>query len=179
MPDLRSTRRKLKIAIGAMLCLDVAAVALLFSPLAGSERSRRTQLQEMWMQLQQKTREVEPLRGMDKKIVLADDQIKQFYKDRLPNEDSTISEALGKVVNDSGVKISQASYSFKDPDPVGLRPVEINASLSGDYLHLVRFINSIERNPVFFIIDDVGLVGEQAGTVKLQMKLETYLKTGS
>lgn len=179
MPDLRATRSKLKIAIGAMLFLDVVAAAVLVSPLAGSERSRRAQLQQLWLQLQQKTREVEPLRGLDKKIVLAGDQISQFYRDRLPNQDSTISTALGKLVADNGVKISQAKYIFKDPDPVGLRRVEIEASLSGDYLHLVRFINAVEREPVFFIIDNVELAGEQAGTVKLQMKLETYLRTGS
>jgi type IV pilus assembly protein PilO len=177
MPDLRSTRRKLTIALGVMVCVDVAAAAVLFSPLAGSEASRRTQLQQLWTELQVKTREVEPLRGLDQKIVLAGTQINQFYKDRLPNQDSTISEQLGKLVSDSGVKISQAKYLFKDPDPVGVRRVEIDVSLSGDYLHLVRFINAVERNSIFFIIDKVELAGEQAGTVKLQMKLETYLRT--
>ena len=43
MPDLRDTRRKLKIAIGAMLGLDVIAAAVLFSPLVGSTESRRQQ----------------------------------------------------------------------------------------------------------------------------------------
>lgn len=179
MPDLRSTRRKFKMAMGAMLCLDVAAVAVLLSPLAGSERSRRGQLEQLWTELQQKTREVEPLRGLDKKIVLAGDQIDQFYKNRLPDQDSKISAELGTLVSENGVSISQAKYTFKDPEPIGLRRVEIDASLSGDYLHLVRFINAVERDQLFFIIDNVELGGEQAGTVKLQMKLETYLRTGT
>ena len=42
---------------------------------------------------------------------------------------------------------------------------------------LVRFINSVERNPVFFLIESVQLGGEEGGKVKLQMHLETYLKT--
>ena len=32
---------------------------------------------------------------------------------------------------------------------------------------------------MFFIIDSVTLGGEPQGTVKLSMKLETYLKAGS
>jgi hypothetical protein len=40
----------------------------------------------------------------------------------------------------------------------------------------VRFINSLERDPLFFIIDSVELGGEQGGVVKLQLKLETYQK---
>jgi type IV pilus assembly protein PilO len=59
---------------------------------------------------------------------------------------------------------------------VGLRPVEIEADFSGGYLQLVRFINALERDPLFFIIDSVQLGGEQAGVVKLQLKLETYQK---
>ena len=51
--------------------------------------------------------------------------------------------------------------------------------MNGDYLQLVRFINSLERDQMFFLVDSVQLGGEQAGMVKLQMKLETYLKTGA
>jgi len=36
MPDLGNSRRKLEIAIGAMLAADIVAVAVLFSPLVGS-----------------------------------------------------------------------------------------------------------------------------------------------
>ena len=68
---------------------------------------------------------------------------------------------------------------MQDPEPVGLRPVIIEASLSGNYLQLVRFINSLERDQLFFIVDSVELGGEHGGVVQLQMKLETYLKTGT
>ena len=44
MPDLGNSRRKLKIAIGAMLAADVVAVAVLFSPLVGSADSRKAQM---------------------------------------------------------------------------------------------------------------------------------------
>ena len=42
MPDLGNSRRKLKIAIGAMLAVDVVAMAVLFSPLVCSAESRRS-----------------------------------------------------------------------------------------------------------------------------------------
>ncbi len=77
------------------------------------------------------------------------------------------------------VKIGQIRYKSKDTETVGLRPLEIQADFSGDYLQLVRFINALERDPLFFIIDSVELAGEQGGTVKLQLKLETYQKASS
>ena len=76
----------------------------------------------------------------------------------------------------NGVRIGQIRSKAKDTDPIGLRPVEIDADFSGDYLQLVRFINALERDPLFFIINSVELGGEQAGVVRLQLKLETYQK---
>lgn len=177
MPDLSQTRQKVKIALAAMAVVDLAAIIIYFSPLVGSQQSRQAQLNQLWQELRQKTREVEPLRGLDKKIPVAHNQIDQFYKDRLPSEDSAISEDIGKLAAANGVRIGSVKYSVKDPEPVGVRRVEIEADLAGDYLQLVRFINALERDKLFFLIDSIVLGGEQAGTVKLQMKLETYLRT--
>jgi hypothetical protein len=132
----------------------------------------------LWKELQQKTRQVEPLRGMDKKITLAQQQIDTFYKDRLPDRDSTIFDALGRVAQQNGVKIEGDKSTRKDPEPVGLIPVEVDADLSGNYLQLVRFVNGLERDQLFFIVNSVELGGQQGGVVKLQIKLETYLKPG-
>jgi len=179
MPEMKGTRRKVQIAIGTLLVLDIAAVGLLFSPLVGSQRSRSEQMQSLWKTLQVKTREVEPLRGLDKKVIVAHDQIDDFYKSRLPNEDSAIADALGKLAADTGVKIGGIKYKIEDADPVGLRPVTIDADFAGNYLQLVRLVNELERSKLFFLVDSVELGGAQAGLVKLQMKLETYLKTGA
>jgi type IV pilus assembly protein PilO len=179
MPDLRQTRRKTQIALAAMAAVDVIALAVYFSPLVGSQSARQEQLHDLWKELQQKTREVEPLRGLDKKVPLARKQIDQFYKDRLPAEGSSISENIGKLAGQAGVKISSVRYDMRDPETMGVQRVLIEADMNGDYLQLVRFINSLERDQMFFLVDSVQLGGEQGGMVKLQMKMETYLKTGA
>ncbi|HXP16241.1 MAG TPA: hypothetical protein VN868_04020 [Terriglobales bacterium] len=179
MAELRDARKKLKMAIASLALVDLVVVVILYSPLIGSERSRRDELDQLWRQLQQKTHEAEPLRDFDKKITLASQQIDDFYKTRLPAQDSAISEELGKLAGQSGVRIGQIRYKWKDPDPVGLRPVEIQAEFAGDYLHLVRFINALERDPVFFLVESVELGGEQGGVVRLQLKLETYQKASA
>jgi len=178
VPDLRETRSRVKIAMLAMALIDVAAVLVYFSPLIGSATARQTHMHQLWQELQQKTREVAPLRGIDKKIPVAQQQIEDFYKQRFPAQDSAISDNLGKLATENGVKIGSFKYSMKDPETLGLQRVEVDADLAGDYLQLVRFINSLERAPTFFIVDSVELGGEQSGVVRLQMKMETYLRTG-
>jgi type IV pilus assembly protein PilO len=176
MPDVRDARKKVKIAIAALLAVDIISGLVLLSPLVGSERSRREQLDQLWRELQQKTRAAEPLRDFDKKIATARRQIDDFYKNRLPAQDSAIYEELGKVAGQNGVHIGQIRSKAKDTESVGLRPVEIEADFSGGYLQLIRFINALERDSIFFIVDSVQLGGEQGGTVRLQLKLETYQK---
>src|SRR5580700_3959610 len=162
-----------------MAAVDVMVIAIYLSPLVGSQSARQDQLHDLWKELQLKTREVEPLRGLDKKIPIARKQIDQFYAQRLPSQDSAISADLGKVAAQSGVKIGSIKYSMKDAEVLGVRRMEIEADLAGDYLQLVRFVNALERDQMFFLVDSVGLGGEQGGVVKLQLKLETYLKTNA
>ena len=178
MPDLKETRRKVKIAIGVMAAVDALAIGLLVSPLVGSAASRKQDLTQLWLTLQAKTKQVEPLRGLDKKIPIATEQIDQFYRERFPAHDSDVAEALINLAKESGVKIQSTKYKWEDPEPVGLRRVDIEAEIQGDYQPLAKFLNGLERDKLFFIVNSVGLA-EQNGPVVLQMKLETYQKVGS
>jgi Tfp pilus assembly protein PilO len=179
MPDFAKSRRKLKIAIGAMLVADIVAVGVLFSPLVGSEDSRQLQLNELRVELQRKTRQVEPLRGMDKKIVLAKEQIGGFYKDRFAAKDSDLTNELGKEASENGIHIQQVRYKEEDAESSGIIPVEIDGTFSGDYLQLVRFINTLERSKMFFTVDSVDLAGENTGQVKLEITMHSYLRSGA
>src|SRR5271155_4123988 len=131
MPDLKDSRRKVKIALAALAVVDVIAIAVFFSPLVGSETSRREQLDQAWKELQQKTREVEPLRGLDKKIPVARKQITDFYAHRLPSQDSGISADLGKVAAETGVRIESVKYGMKDPEALGVRRGGSGADIPG------------------------------------------------
>ena len=179
MPEMRDTRQKVKIALVVLLVVDIAAAALLYSPLVGSERSRTEQLRALELEMRLKTKAVQPLRGLPEKIVLARQEIDKFYKDRLPGQESAVLETMGKLASQSGVKIGQVRYKFADDEQAGLKPLYIEADFSGGYLQLVRFINALERDKLFFLIDSVDLGGEQNGVVKLQMRLETYLKASA
>ena len=179
MPELQGSRRKLQIAIAAMIVADLVAVGLLFSPLVGSAESRQISMSELSAELQQKTREVEPLKGIDKKVVVAKGQISQFYQDRFAARDSELAAELGKLASENGVRIMQAKYKQEEPTNSGIVPTEIEGNFSGDYLQLVRFINSLERSKQFFTVDSIGLAGESAGPVKLDVKMHSYLRSGA
>lgn len=179
MPDLRKTRTKLKAALAIMVALDVFAAIVYFSPLVGSVDSRRQELNRLQLDLVTKTRQVAPLQNLPQKVVLANKEIAEFYKKRFASQNSEIPAEFGKMAAANGVIIEQARYKEEDEEMGKLIPVEIEADLSGNYSSLARFINVLEQNQMFFIINSVTLGGQPQGPVKLNMKLEAYLKAGA
>jgi len=175
MPEVKKARAKLQMAVGVLLVVDIAAVAVLLSPYAGSEAFRQQQMRQLWLDL--KARETAPWRGLDKKIPEAKEQIADFYRDRFPAGYSEISNSVDRIASESGVKIASEKYDQKEAEIENMQRVEVQANVSGDYLQLVRFINALERSKVFFIVTDLQLGGEQNGQVKLQIKFETYLRS--
>jgi type IV pilus assembly protein PilO len=179
MPDLRQTRKKLKLALAVMAAVDVIALAVYVSPLVGSAETRRMELNRLQGELILKTKQVAPLQNLPEKVHLAGEQIADFYKSRLPAHSSEIYTELGKLTAADGVNIEGIKTKEKDEVVGKLIPVEIEADLSGNYTSLAKFINAMERDEMFFIINNVTLGGQQQGPVKLTVKLETYLKAES
>lgn len=179
MPDLRQTRKNIKTALAVMAGIDLLAAAVYFSPLVGSAETRRQEMNLLQAELTTKTRQVEPLQNLPAKVVLAHQQVADFYKNRFPGQDSQIATEFGKLAAANGVTIEQVKYTHKGPGPARLQLVEVESDLSGNYRSLALFINALERDETLFIINSVTLGSEQAGPVKLQMKLETYLKEGT
>jgi len=178
MASIRETRKKLMPVVIALAVLDLACIGYLLSPAGRSRHARKREYTALQTQLVAKQQEVLPTRGMDQKLKQASQDITTFYKDRLPAEYSDVSEELGKIAGDTGVHLAGVKYEEKDAPIEGLRKLNIELALSGDYLQEVKFINSLERDKMFFIINGVAL-GEQQGNVRLQLKLETYLRPGA
>jgi hypothetical protein len=86
---------------------------------------------------------------------------------------------LGNLNKKAGVRLTGVQYVFT-PALAGsageLTDLQIDARLSGDYRPLVQFINSLERDKMFFVINGVTLTGQQTGTVNLRLRLTTYLR---
>lgn len=179
MPDLRHTRKNLKMALAIMAGVDVLALAIYISPLIGSAESRRLEISQLQTELTTKTQQVAPLKDLPQKVQLASRQIADFYNRRIPTEQSQIVEELGKVQSSTGVTIEQVKYKPAEHPAGNLQPEEMEADLVGSYSALAHFINTLERDDMFFIIDGVQLDGQPQGPVKLKVRLEAFLKAGT
>jgi Tfp pilus assembly protein PilO len=122
--------------------------------------------------LQLKTR---PLRGLDAKIQQAKLDQQAFYEKRFPNKDSEVLKELGVLAVKNHVLLARVQYAHGKPKQ-DLVELQVDGSLSGEYAPIVRFINGLERDHIFFLIRDIALNGQQSGVVSLRMRLTTYLR---
>jgi len=177
MASIREIRKTWMPVVIALVVAAGLCVGYLLSPYGRSRNARVREYNELRAQLTAKRKDVLPTRGMDGKLKQASQDIGAFYGQRFPAQYSAVAGELGRLASENGVRFASIKYDDKDTPIEGLRKLNMEVTLSGDYLQEVKFINALERNKMFFLIDGVSL-GEQQGVVRLQLKLETYLRSG-
>lgn len=155
----------LAIALGVRLGFDWAAMDSHFSEVLADK-----QIQLRALELQ-----TAPLRGLDQRVEKTRKQLEDFYQKRIPPNYSSIDARIAELQVASGVRLTRVQYTQGAPGN-GLTEITLDAGISGNYPAIMRFINSLERDPMFFIIRGMALTGQQAGLVNLRLRVSTWLR---
>ncbi len=174
---LRQMRENILIVVGLLVLLDAAALGYLLSPWGRSVDEFRQERNRLETARRLKEAEVAPARGMDKKIARARTDLEKFFAERMPAQASAVPQRLGELAAKHRVQMSQVKYKAEETSVPGVRSVEVEASLAGEYLDVARFLNAVERDAMFSIIRSIALDDQEGGgTVRLALKMETYIQ---
>ena len=168
-------------AVGLLALLNVYLLVHLFVLWHLSSNSNEAAREGQRTELRIATLAVQPLRGLDDKLNDSTKGADTFYKDRLPQSYSEVLSELGALTRKAGVKLTGSQYTpatVLQNSPGQLTELDIDSRLSGDYRPLMMFLNSLERDKMFFVIRAVTFNGQQSGTVNLRLRLTTYLRGG-
>jgi len=167
--------------VAVLVLLDLYLIVHLIFVWQGLSANNADALDQHRVQLIAAQISAKPLRGLDTKLVASTRDANVFYQTRLPYADSQVVAEIGKLATKAGVHWTNAQYSY-NPVLTGndaLTEIGIDASVSGDYRPIVQFINSVERDKLFFVIHGINLTGQQTGQVNLRIRLTTYLRPAS
>jgi type IV pilus assembly protein PilO len=164
--------------VALLVLLDLYLIAHLIFVWQSLNSNNAAALDQQRVELVAAQMAAKPLRGLDKKLVASTDDANAFYQERLPYADSQVASEIGALTRREGVRWANAQYAYS---PVlsgdhALTQVSIDASVSGDYRPIVQFINAVERDKLFFVINGINLTGQQTGQVNLRIRLTTYLR---
>lgn len=153
--------------LGIRLGMDWAAV----------ERDSGDVLAGKQIQLKALELQTAPLRGLDKRVDKTREEMLAFYQKRIPADYSLISSRIGELAVASGVRLTRVQYTQGAPG-TDLTEISMDAGISGSYPAIMHFVNSIERDKIFFIIRAMSFTSQQGGLVNLRMRVSTWLRPG-
>ena len=136
---------------------------------------RPEQLEVKQVELRTAELQAKPLRNLPQRVSESTKGAGHFYDGRVPGADSAILAELGTLEQKANVRLSRVQTSFA-PALRDVTEVRMDASVSGDYTPVMKFINSVERDKMFLVIDGLTLTGQQGGLVNLRLKVRTYLR---
>ncbi|MGP8253952.1 MAG: hypothetical protein ACLQHF_18135 [Terracidiphilus sp.] len=128
-------------------------------------------------QVQQRELDIKtaPLRGLDKRVEASREQKTEFMEKRISPDYSSISDRVLALGVASGVRLTRLEYSQGAPG-TELTEIQMDAGITGQYPQIMKFINSLERDQIFFLIRAMSLTGQQGGMVSLRLQLSTWLR---
>ncbi len=162
-------------AVTVLAIVNLVLLAQLVMAWHTLRTDRPEQLQLKQVELRTAQLQARPLRNLPKRIADSTSGADHFYGARVPGADSAILAELGSLEQKANVHLSRVQTAFA-PALRDVTEVRMDASVSGDYASVMRFINSVERDRMFFVINGLTLTGQQGGLVNLRLRVTTYLR---
>jgi len=132
-------------------------------------------LAQKQVQLKALDLQTQPLRGLEARAAESRAQIKDFYSQRIPPHYSTIDARVGELAVAAPVRLTRVQYTQKARN-ADLTEILLDANITGEYPQILRFVNSLERDRIFFVIRAMALTGQQGGAVSLRLQVSTWLR---
>jgi Tfp pilus assembly protein PilO len=109
------------------------------------------------------------------------------FEQSLPAEStgsSSITGELDEVAKKAGLQIVTLTSRRKEIPNRGMAEETIEATVSGDYGSVVRFVNGLQRSQRFYVLDGLQLgtdtQGQAAtGPIRVGVHIRTYLREGA
>jgi hypothetical protein len=176
---LTQQRRRFTALLVSMGVICAVALFILLGPGIGDAAPRYQELTHKQQLLRTREAENRPIQRLSELIEKAKGQYQTFSSDRLTAYPSTVYNSIYDLARKNNVQLGEMKYEVFDdpPEASGLKLLHVQARVSGGYANLVKFINALERNKLFFVIRDLQLSDTRGQSgLQLQLSMDTYLR---
>lgn len=183
--DFTFKKRAILTALGLLLAADLG-LAIYSWQLASSPHTPQAEFDAQNLQL---------------KLIRGDIKSKQDIKDHMPatRKDcekfeqslppestgySFVTAELDEIARKSGLQILNRGFKQKEIPDRGMVEVSIEATVSGDYGSVVRFVNGLQRSNSFYVVDGLALASDTrneaaTGAIRVGLHVRTYFRVAA
>jgi Tfp pilus assembly protein PilO len=184
--DFTLQKRIILVVLGVLLAVDIG-LAIYSWELSSAPQTSQKAFDEQNLKL---------------KVLRGDIHSAQSIKDDMPNtrkdcekfeqslpaestSSSSIIAELDAIAKDSKLQIVALTSRRKEIPNRGMVEEIVEATISGDYGSVVRFVNGLQRSQRFYVLDGLALGTEAqgqaaaTGPIRVGVHIRTYLREGA
>jgi len=178
---IRDPRVVMRAIIGVLLVANLVAAVIAFKPFGGSADDLRQEEASLSSQLAALQARVATGKRLVSKVETARKEGDQFLAKYVTEHrvlTSTVQEELNRMAKEAGgsyLPITMSGDQIEGSDTLWMET--INAGYQGTYANLAKFVNLLDKSPLFLIIENMQVVPQQSGpNVNVSLKLLTFYR---
>jgi hypothetical protein len=184
MPRTKRLSQRIRIVLGTLLALNLAAAGLVLYPPGGSAENLERQLSAAQSQIGQRRALLESTRqhasAVEQGRADGDTFLRDYFLDRRAAFATVLAE-LGEAAQRSRMKEREISFGVEPVEGSdSLSMMTVTANYEGAYRDLLAFVAQVDRSPLLLIVESLS-AAPQAGsnTLSVSMKIEAFVREDS
>ena len=108
----------------------------------------------------------------------------QFEKSLRPSSEgySALTSAIDDIAKKAGLQVEGIGFKQKEITGRGLDEVSVEATVSGEYANVVKFLNGLQRSQNMYSVNGLSLVADSSpqnpcSSLRVALHLKTYFRT--
>jgi Tfp pilus assembly protein PilO len=181
--DFTSRKRVILGVVGFLVFADFGLAAYSWWQ-SSAPRIPQQELDRESLQLKLWRGDIERAKGIEQSMPSTQQDCDKFEKSLLPSNTgySAVTEELSEIARKTGLQFSSKNFHQKDVASRKLTEVELEASISGDYASVVKFLNGLQRSQNVYVVDGLALSSENQtqgppNVLRLSLRMRTYFRT--
>ena len=184
--DFTLRRNVILAVLGALLVGD-AAMAVYSAQMTSSKMSPEQELAVQTTQVKLLKADVERATAIQRDMPKIKADCDRFEGSLPPANSgySVVSSELAELGREAGLQISALGFRAKELAGRGVTEIAVDATVTGEYKSVVRFLNGMQRSTNYYVVEslalgtDEGSAGGVHGPVKVVLHLKSYFKNGA
>jgi hypothetical protein len=179
--SIRDPRVVMRAIIGLLLLANLVVAVIAFKPFGGSADDLRKEEASLHSQLSALQGRVVSGKRLVSKVETARKEGDQFLTKYITEHrvlTSTVQEELNRMAKEAGgsyLPIMMSEDPIEGSDTLWM--LTINAGYQGTYTNLTKFVNLLDKSPLFLIIENMQLSPQQTGqNLNVSLKLLTFYR---
>jgi Tfp pilus assembly protein PilO len=183
--DFTLQKRAILIVLGLLVAADIG-LAVYSWELASSPHTPQREFDEQTTKLGVLKNDIKSAQYIKDNMPATRKDCEKFELS-LPSEStgsSSFTAELDEIAKKAGLQIVTLTARKKELSERGMAEENIDATVSGDYGSVVRFVNGLQRSQRFYVVDGLALATDEqshaaTGPIRVGLHLRTYFRVGA